>query len=461
MHKRLIIAALAAALLALAFGAWRLGLTPAYVVHGAPVGSGMAAKLLCSARFVSGFSQEQARSDLEQYSPLLERVTVDWDEAGRAITTSLFGLSQRSANFVEGRGCAVDYGIYPPRTPIALAPAAPADAAWPLGGAVGPAEPALRELLGEIVARDNAAGRNTRVLLVAREGRIVAEAYAQETGPETPLLGWSMSKSLMAVMLGNLELRGMLQTDAPTGFAEWQGDDRAAIRLTDLLTMTDGLEFIENYSPGDDVSLMLFTEPSAAAYALQRPLVQAPGSLFSYSSGAAALLSLVHQRAFDGPQQALEDFVAQIWQPMGFRHGLFETDSAGLLLGSSYFYASARDWARLGQLMLQRGELNGDRIVSEDWVRRATSTNGSANERAYGYQWWLNAGDEELRYPDLPEDSIYARGNREQVMMVAPSLDMIILRMGWSAESYPVNETFREIIGFSAGNADASAGEAG
>ncbi len=446
MWIRLAAAALVLAAAAVLFAVWSLGLTPGYVIHGAPVGSGMAAKLLCSARHVSGFSRDQARTDLAQYSPLLEQVAVVWDDAERSVTASLFGLSERSARFVEGRGCAIDYGVNPPRRPLALGEPAPEREAWPLGDAVGPPDPLAEALLGDLLRRDNEAGRNTRALLLAREGRIVAEAYAQETGPDTPLLGWSMSKSLMSVMLGNLEMRGLLWLEQAPDFPEWRNDDRAGITLTDLLTMTDGLEFSEEYSPGDDATRMLFTTDSTGDFALRSPLGYEPGVRFSYSSGSSSLLSLAHQRAFAAPRAALEDFVENIWRPMGFRHGVFETDSAGLLVGSSYFYASARDWARLGQLMLNRGEINGRRIVTEDWVRRATAVNRSENERAYGYQWWLNSGDAELRYADLPLDAFFARGNREQVMMVAPSLDMIILRLGWTEGDYPVNANFSEII---------------
>ncbi len=448
MRVKLIFAAPALAALLLALGAWSAGLTPGYLLYGAPVGSGMAAKLLCSSRHVSGFSREQARSDLEQYSPLLERVAVRWNDSAKTVTASLFGLSERTARFVDGRGCAVDYGVGPPREPLALGEPAPAREPWPLGDNVGRPDAELRRMLEDLLRRDNEAGRNTRALLVARGGRILAEAYAQETGPATPLLGWSMSKSLMSVMLGNLEMRGLLRLDQPTGFPEWRDDSRSGIALTDLLTMTDGLEFVEDYSPGDDVTLMLFTAPSTGEYALRSPLASEPGSRFNYSSGSAVLLSLAHQRAFDSPRRALEDFVEHIWRPMGFRNAVFETDAAGLLAGSSYFYASARDWARLAQLMLNGGEINGRRIVGEDWVRRAMSANGSENGRAYGYQWWLNSGGRRLRYADLPEDAIFARGNREQVMMAAPSLDLIILRLGWTAGDYPTNANFSAIIDF-------------
>ena len=121
-------------------------------------------------------------------------------------------------------------------------------------------------------------------------------------------------------------------------------------------------------------------------------------------------------------------------------------DAAGHFVGSSYLYASARDWARMGQLMLNGGTLNGHRIVTEQWVTRATQPNTSANEKAYGFQWWLNSGDDQLRFPDLPSEAFFANGNRQQIVMVVPSQESVILRLGWTEGSYPVNDRFREIL---------------
>ena len=191
---------------------------------------------------------------------------------------------------------------------------------------------------------------------------------------------------------------------------------------------------------------MLATVPSASAYALARPLRYAPGSLFYYSSGTANLLGRVHQQLLGSPQGAYDDVVDQVFRPLGMQHAVFETDASGTFVSSSYLYASARDWARLGQLMLDGGAINGRRLLSEDWVRRATAPNGSGNERAYGYMWWLNRGDEELRFSALPADAFYASGNRAQVLMVIPSRELVIVRLGWSAGGYPINRNFRRIM---------------
>jgi CubicO group peptidase (beta-lactamase class C family) len=135
-----------------------------------------------------------------------------------------------------------------------------------------------------------------------------------------------------------------------------------------------------------------------------------------------------------------------IHQVLAFQNAIFEVDASGVFMGSSYLYASARDWARIGQLMLNGGTINGARIMTEDWVSRATTPNTSENQRAYGYQWWLNRGNEELRWSDMPADAYSAQGNRQQYLMVIPSLDLVIVRLGWTAGGYPVNEIFSEII---------------
>jgi hypothetical protein len=135
-----------------------------------------------------------------------------------------------------------------------------------------------------------------------------------------------------------------------------------------------------------------------------------------------------------------------IYKPMAFQNAVFETDASGVFASSSYFYASARDWARMGQLMLNGGVINGQRLVTSEWVHRASSPNDSDNDRAYGYQWWLNRGNDQLRFADLPQDSYYANGNRQQLVMVVPSAEAVIVRLGWTSGSYPVNDNFARIL---------------
>jgi CubicO group peptidase (beta-lactamase class C family) len=346
-------------------------------------------------------------------------------------------------------GCANDYEAYPQRGELSVTALPVFTSRWPHGDRVETIDSAVQSLTDSLIAQDNSAGLDTRALLVVHQGNIVAESYAQGATTSTPLLGWSMAKSLMSVMIGNLEYRGLLSADEPAGFVQWQDDERREISIRQLLTMTDGLDFSEEYNPGDDATAMLFTEPSASDYALARGLAEEPGTQFNYSSGTANILSrLYFEKTGATLADSLRDYRTQIAVPLSFQHAVFETDASGVLMGSSYLYAPARDWARLGQLMLNNGVLNGARVVSEDWVAESVQPNSSDNSRAYGYQWWLNSdgSGEAVRWPDLPVDAYSAQGNRQQFVMIIPSTDTVIVRLGWTSGAYPANARFAQIM---------------
>lgn len=423
-----------------------VGFPPSYLMAAPGVATGIGSKLLCSARYVSGFSQQQSFDDLVQYSGILQELTVEYDEAQKSVTTSLFGLSEKTANYIPNIGCAIDYSGFNQRASLLTEQVPASDAAWPAGDTVGAADSDMERLLERVLATDNEEGFNTRALLVAHRGKVIAEAYGQGADADTPLLGWSMAKSLTAIMLANLEYRGTLDLDAAPEFELWAGDERSQIRISDMLTMTDGLAFSEEYNPGDDATAMLFTEPSSSAFVMDKAALHEPGSRFNYSSGTANLLARIYFEKAGGNQGNYDAYMESIHQSLAFQNAIFEVDASGVFMGSSYLYASARDWARIGQLMLNGGTINGQRIMTEDWVGRATTPNTSENQRAYGYQWWLNRGNEELRWSDIPADAYSAQGNRQQYLMVIPSLDLVIVRLGWTAGGYPVNETFSEII---------------
>ncbi|MFT4887379.1 MAG: CubicO group peptidase (beta-lactamase class C family) [Pseudohongiellaceae bacterium] len=422
------------------------GFPPAFILSAPGVATGIGSKLLCSARFVSGFSAEQSFDDLVQYSPLLDLLDASTDENAKIVKTSFLGVSTKTASYISGLGCSVDYPGYTQRQELKTQPYSSSNEPWPLGNKIASLQPEMQALLESQVIRDNVAGLNTRALLVVHNGFILGEAYAQGADSTTPLLGWSMAKSLTSVMLGNLELRGLLNLDASPEFSEWINDARSKIKITDLLTMSDGLDFSEQYNPGDDATTMLFTSPSASDFTLARPLAHEPGTRFNYSSGTANVLSRIYLDVLGGPQQSYDDYKTNIAGPLGFQNAVFEVDASGAFFGSSYLYASARDWARLGQLMVNGGAINGREIVTQDWIDRATAPNTTENQKAYGYQWWLNRGNEYLRWPDIPNDAYAAQGNRQQNMMIVPSKNVVIVRLGWTAGRYPVNQNFSEII---------------
>ncbi len=282
--KKIIATAIIVFILAIAFAN---GVTPSYVVNAPGVATGIGAKLLCSSRFVSGLSPEQSFDDLVQYSSILQYLDVSYDDANQEITTSLFGMATKTASYQPGLGCYTEHDGFDERSTADIQPMPVFNSRWPHGTRVETIDAQMQRTLDAMVAEDNNNGLDTRALLVVKDGDIVAESYAQGAGPDTPLLGWSMAKSLTSVMLGNLAYQDQLDVDEQLEFASWSEDNRADIRIRDLLTMTDGLDFSEQYNPGDDATAMLFTEPSASGYAIARPALHAPGTRFNYSSGTA------------------------------------------------------------------------------------------------------------------------------------------------------------------------------
>ncbi|SDK76740.1 serine hydrolase domain-containing protein [Microbulbifer yueqingensis] len=409
------------------------------------VATAMGAKLACSGHFISGFGHERIVDDLASYSPVNRLLELEYGE--RSVSAALLGMARASATYREGLGCTLDIGDTGALDRVELAPLATRDEEWPRGNTVSTIDARLQQQVEEVLARDNAAGRQTRALVVVQDGRLVAEAYGPGIDAQTPLLGWSMGKSLTAILQGRLEALGLAGSLEGPVFPEWESDARARIGLEDLLQMSSGLGFDETYAPGSDSTRMLFGAHSASGVALASPAAREPGSHFSYSSGTTNLIARwVHQRLGGDVQASVDFFRDELLRPLGMAHTVFEPDPSGIFVGSSYIYASGRDWARLGQLMLGGGELDGRRLLEPDWVARATSPNSSANDPRYGYQFWLNGGGDTLRYPELPADAYFMRGNRKQVVMVSPSTNTVVVRLGWSSGAYPTGSNFASIL---------------
>lgn len=447
MTKGLKITLVAAGVLAAA--SYASGITPTYVANAPAMGTGLAAMLACSARYVSGIEPEQNKQDLITYSPVLEPIEIIYDDAAMRVEADFLGIHTTAAQHREGLGCALEIGDTSPLDAAKIPnDAKPPKALWPLGGMVEAPIVSVQEKLEEILMEDNAAGLQTRALLAVKGGRIVGEVYAEGFDASSKLIGWSMSKSFNAIMLGNMEMRGVIDPAKKPLFEAWEDDERADISVDDMLHMASGLDLSEVYAPGTAVTNMLFTAHSSTEVGLSVGMANRPGTRYDYSSGTSNLLSrLVFDAAGGTIDKSLKNLHEYFVRPMGLTDFVLETDPSGLFLGSSFMMASARDWARMGQLMLNKGELNGHRIVSEGWVVRALTPNHTENKKAYGYQFWLNRGDKTPRWPDLPTDAYAALGSREQVTMSIPSKDMVIVRLGWAMDgTYPVSKNFAEII---------------
>lgn len=402
----------------------------------APIATGYAAKTVCSGHLLAGRDVDDVTGDLPS-NPLVPLLRIDAQDP-RAVTATLLGAWGSTAHLTDGLGCTL--ADEPPGFD-ALSPLPDPDPAepWPQGGAParatsGVSAAALDGAIDLAFVENDPAGRarNTRAVAVVKDGQLVAERYADGFDADTRLIGWSMATSVANGMVGRLVHDGRLRTDRDGLLDLWAGDQRRAITVDHLLTMTDGLAFEEVYDPDTDATRMLFRPGDTGAYAADKPLEAEPGTRWEYSSGTTNILCDVAQEAADaGPELPRE----LIFEPLGMTSAVLEPDASGGLICSSFLYATARDWARFGQWFLQDGVWEGERLLPEGWVERSTTPVDLPTEHPYGAQWWLNAGpDEHLRMPSIPEDAYWASGTEGQQVVVIPSEELVVVRLGFSGD---------------------------
>lgn len=444
MKKLLIVVAVLVALhfvtrYGLGFSIYRLG-------DAMEVSASLGAKLACSARYVSGFDKDRVVEDLASYSPATRLLNIDYDDADKRVTTNMLGLASYAAQYRNGLGCTLDIGDTTPLDGLLVKKVVSKPAPWPEGDQVSTIQADYQQLTDSILRQDNQARLQTRALLVVKNGQVVAESYAEGISESTQLLGWSMGKSLTAIMLGRMQAQGLADLEQKAGFVQWQSDKRQEITLEQLLTMSSGLKFDETYAPGSDSTRMLFTAYSASDIALTAMADKAPARHFSYSSGTTNILMRWMRDELGSNQALLDFFHNQILQPLNMAHTTFEVDPSGVYVGSSYIFATARDWAKLGFLMLNEGQWQGQQLLNKAWVGAAQQPIKADNYQRYGYQFWLNRGGDGLRWDQIPADAYMMMGNRKQVVMIIPSQDMIIVRLGWTSGSYPTETNFAQLI---------------
>jgi CubicO group peptidase (beta-lactamase class C family) len=405
-----------------------------------------AAKMLCTDVFVAGRDPELAyEQDFARVRPpgkYLQLARTRVDREHRRVTASLFGVAHGAAIYREGVGCTAVQGVSEAQlraqgegVASALPPPDP-NALWPEG------EAALDEAPGVDSARlagalDRAFSepepdrpRRTRAVVVVHRGRIIAERYAAGFDRDTAHLSNSMAKSVTSALIGILVGQGRLDVNAPAPVSEWRaaGDPRGAITLDNLLRMSSGLQFEEDYTKVWSDITRQFIGGDMARYAAAKPLEHPPGAVWHYSTGTSHILGRIVREtagpdlraAFAFPRRALFD-------PIGARTAVLEVDGAGNFVGGSFFHASARDYARLGLLYLNDGVWNGRRILPEGWVAYTrTPTPNTPADVGYGAHFWLN------RKPDLPADAYYMSGHQGQSVTIIPSREAVIVRVGLS-----------------------------
>lgn len=395
------------------------------------IGAAYKAKVLASGVFVSGrdaasvLAADVSADDLA----ILRHINANIDYEKREVVTDVLGLIKKRAVCRPGAGCAL---VYDNPLPESAAPGSPPGTSPPRIKPDARLEPALDWAFSE---PDPAKLRRTRAVVILHRGKIAAERYAPGFGKDTRLIGWSMTKSVMSALAGILVGEGRLSLDGPLPVPEWRGpgDPRGKITLDHLLHMCSGLSFDENYkNPLKDVTTMLFEEADMGAFAIRMELNAEPGARWKYSSGTTNIISRIIRNAVGDPEYADLPHRA-LFEPVGMASAIIEKDASGTFVGSSYMYATARDWARFGQLYLQDGVSKGRRILPEGWVKYSSTAAPAAPDKKYGAHFWLKIpkefrGDDDDRL--VPEDAFHCIGYEGQFVSIIPSRQLVIVRLG-------------------------------
>ena len=437
-----------------------------YVVHycwiSFPILSGYGAKVMCSAVFVAGRDEQQVRQQELSFFPMKYGSFVV-DYADSSVTGSVLGFAKRKAIYRSGLGATVvselrEEDIRRQHFNFAPKPAVKTDTIkWPMGDKLIDTFPknvdkikldeAIQNIFDE---KDSTKPIRTRAVVVVYNGQLIAEHYATGFTKETKLLGWSMAKSITGALIGILVKQGKLDINTPAPVPEWKdaNDPRHLITIKNLLQQSSGLDFEEDYTKSSDATKMLYEKADMGGYTAAHPLKNKPGSTFYYSSGNSNILSRIIRQTI-GDSLYYEFAYQQLFYKTGMYSALLEPDASGTFVGSSYMYATARDWARFGLLYLNDGLYNAERILPEGWVQQSTIPATSSKKSEYGYQLWLNAGNDIYgkHYPSAPADMFNADGFEGQFVFIIPSKKLVIVRLGLTQHrNFNGDEFLKEVI---------------
>jgi CubicO group peptidase (beta-lactamase class C family) len=425
------------------------------------------AKVMCSAVFITGLDPDFAAENVGYFTgPYLERARVGKpvvDRAARTVRVTIPNGPTLTATHIGSQGCVtlpagrrtVNF------TPVQVTSVLPDPSVqpWPTGDVL-PHEPlpgaldAARLQQAVDAAFEPEAGM-TAAFVVTWKGRLVAERYGTGITPRTPLESWSMGKSVTATLMGILIRQGAYRLEQPAPIPEWQnpGDPRANIRIADLLNMSSGLRIRAPQDPDYDLAgpypdhLYLYTgRVNAFQYAASRPLQWPPGQVGRYRNTDPVLVNYLIRLAVEKrgeeylsfPQRALFDRI-------GIRTMVLETDPYGNFLAQGYDLMSARDWSRLGNLYLQDGVWNGERILPEGYVRFVSTVApawAADGRPIYGGFFWIN-GDG--TFP-VPQDAYFMSGAGGQTTLIVPSHDLVVVRLGHYKGSMVGSASFRKAL---------------
>jgi CubicO group peptidase (beta-lactamase class C family) len=417
-----------------------------------PIITGYAAKNMGSAVFVSGRMPDEVDSvDLNFSFIKYTKNKVDYSD------------SSVTSRFLWGRSKAIDrdeFGVTLLRKtreskmrevkfPAIPAPGYSKDTiSWPMGDLIPNTLTGINlEALSSITRKlidENGYGGDAFAFMVLHKGIPVAEAYKPQFNKDTRFLSWSMAKSFVNGIIGVLVEEGTLDINEPTGLKEWQNDDRRNITLNDLMRMQSGLKWNEDYGNRSDVTVMLHCKKNMAEFAYNKPLKYRIGTNYTYSGGTVNIISYLIRKHFNDDIAYYAFPYERLFYKIGITDAVFETDPSGTYVGSSYLYATARDYARFALLYQQDGVFNGERLLPEGWVKY-TRDPAKASNGEYGSLFWLYGKSEA---PSAPKDVYMCVGHDGQRIFILPSQELIVVVLGYSPKgTMDFDGLIKDIIG--------------
>ena len=414
--------------------------------------SGFSAKSVASGHFIDNRPLERIENGDNDFEPI-NIATNKIDDNEKFATSSVYGLKERKAIYREGLGTTLINDDFDLTKPYEVPKRNKLENNLPFP--YGNKEPKDTVFSNVDYAKLNLAVANafdtkgeknkrTRSVLVIYQDKIIAEKYDTGFDKNSKILGWSMTKSITSAMFGILQKQGKLDVFKPAPVAEWANDERAEITISDLLHMNSGLEWEENYNTICDATKMLFQAEDMSRMQLEKPAAFKPNAHWNYSSGTTNLLSGILRQQFKTHQVYLDFWYAALIDKIGMSTMLVETDMAGNFVGSSYGWATTRDWSKFGLLYLHKGNWNGSQILDESWIKYTATPTNTSNGK-YGAHFWLNAGG---KFPGVPKDMFYCSGYQGQMVAIFPSQDLVIVRMGLKEDpEFDFNGLLSGIVG--------------
>lgn len=410
-----------------------------------PVMAGMDAKIMCSCVFLTGRTPESVMQKELQVFPGLTSAGFDINYQDSTVSATVLWKTSK-AIYREGFGCTLiaEQTETKVRSQNMVRPHPQLNAdsiPWPSGDLL-PGEQIRHidyALLNQHINKafespDPEKPVNTHAVVVLYDGNLVTEKYAPGFNHHTPMMGWSMTKSIINALVGILVKEHKLELHKPAPVEEWANDERNRITLNHLLQASSGLEWQESYFvPTSDFHEMFTRSDDKGTYAASRKAAFEPGTHFEYSSGTTNILSRMI-RHVTGDSLYYRFPYEKLFYRIGMLNTTLEPDASGTFVGSSYGFASARDWARFGLLYLNDGVWKGERILPEGWVSYSTTPAPAAPLQEYGAHIWLNAGKKDdagtVKYPGLPNDAFVFDGFEDNLVTVIPSRRAVIVRLG-------------------------------